>query len=197
MKEGFTWSPWSSVLSDLYSRDWLSGGLAGPAHLPPFSCPSPPPNQARWVGGWSQPPAVGGTPGAAKPAGCGDPRERGSSGPLQAQPSLPAPRRPGSGGISCARPAPVAVACRWLCGPGLGCTRREAAPRGRVGVSGAAVRAGEGEGTGLAEGTVASVSTAVTRADVPAAPFLSLAVAPGSQEPVFCPDFAWLGSAEI
>lgn len=168
VKEGFTWSPWSSVLGDLSSRDWLSGGLAGPAHLPPFSCPSPPPNQARWVGGWSQPPAVGGTPGAAKPAGCGDPSERGSSGPLQA------PRSPGSGGISCARPAPVAVACRWLCGPGLGCTRREAAPRGRVGVSGAAVRAGEGEGTGLVKGTVHSVSTAVTRGISPQHPFCPL-----------------------
>lgn len=171
MKEGVTESP-------LSSRVWLSVERASPRGGFQPSCPQLPHPTARRRG-WSQ--AVGGAPGAAKPRGLRR-QERGSGGPLRPRPPPPAPLSPGSGGISCARPAPALSPVACCAGRGLRRAGREAAPRGRAGVSGAGVRAGVEEGASLAVGTVASVSRARSRRchlrGRPRSTFLSLDIAP-------------------
>lgn len=108
MKEGVTESP-------LSSRVWLSVERASPRGGFQPSCPQLPHPTARRRG-WSQ--AVGGAPGAAKPRGLRR-QERGSGGPLRPRPPPPAPLSPGSGGISCARPAPALSPVACCAGRGL------------------------------------------------------------------------------
>lgn len=152
-------------------------------------------NRALWVVGGT---GCGRDSGSSAPRGCGDP----SAGPVvphRSRPPPPAPRSSGSGGISCARPALAAVACRWLCGP-------RARPRQAGGSNKVRSRGEWGRGAGGRSGREPAWQwerwprccvpgpTAVTRAD--ARGTLSLTCcSPGSREPVFWPRFARSGFA--
>lgn len=161
----------STVLGALSGRPWLSRGQARG-------------NQPAWPTGrcgWSEAPAVGGTPGAARPGAAAtrarvqlSPTARAHPRQHQGAPEaagfpVPAPRWP---------PSPVA----GCAGRGLGHARREAATRCRAGVSGAGARAGEVGGSRPGSGNggldAACPVPLLSLARTSAAPFLSLAVAP-------------------
>lgn len=176
----------STVLGALSGRPWLSRGQAEGTS---------PIGQPGAVGGrrhrlWAGPPEQR-APGLQRP-------DHGSSCPLRPRPPPPAPRSPGSGGISCARPALAAVACRWLCGPRARPRQAGGSTKGpSLGECGwdAGGRSGREPAWQWGRWPRCCVPgpTAVTRADARGTLFLTCSL--GSREPVFWPRFARSGFA--